>query len=115
MFTGIFAGEDSNIFVYYNEKTKIVYRAKAVLTLSGINLAKNKYNNFKEMLKDKYVCVEEDGDNNGYSQSVFMSTLGVVSIYISKSEYLYDTYSLHIDYEDAINSKSNEKKIMDDL
>ena len=31
-FKGSFSGEKANFYVYYNEKTKIVYRAKAVIT-----------------------------------------------------------------------------------
>ena len=30
-FKGVFSGEKANIYVYYNEKTKVVYRAKAVI------------------------------------------------------------------------------------
>ena len=114
-FKGIFAGEDSDIFIYYNEKTKQVYRAKAAITVDGENLVKRKYEEFKELLKNKYLCIEEDGKNNGYNQSLFISTGGTVAIYITKNEYVYEQYSLHIDYEDAANSTSNEQRKMDDL
>lgn len=114
-FKGVFAGEDCEIFIYYNEKTKIVYRAKAAVETNGLSLVEHKYQEFKQMLKNKYVCIEEDGKNNGYNQSVFFSNSGTIAIYITKNEYGYEQYALHIDYEDAANSLSNERKRMDDL
>lgn len=46
VFKGMFSGKKANIYVYYNDRTKIVYRAKAVIQSSEMDLRNNNYNYF---------------------------------------------------------------------
>lgn len=121
-FKGTFSGEKADIYVYYNEKTKVVYRAKAVMTCANKSIGEQKYNSFKSMLKEKYgyggVAVgEQDGHPNlliRLADDEGMS-LGDVGMYMSSPYSYMDEVSLHIDYEDATNSRANQNQNMDDL
>ena len=53
-FKGSFSNEKADFYVYYNEKTKIVYRAKAVITCLSKEKGEDKFYSFKGMLKSKY-------------------------------------------------------------
>lgn len=123
-FTGMFSGEKADIFVYYNEKTKIVYRAKAVVEYSSEDIAKSRYSKFSSMLKEKYIMGEFlDSEHNDYPSlsirvpdSKLEFVVGYISLYISKPPYSFmDERYLHIDYEDFDNSVSDADKNMDDL
>lgn len=121
-FSGTFSGEKANIYVYYNSKTKIVYRAKAVIQYDK-DQVEFKLKNFVSLLQEKYTnSVGEDSEQDGYpSYSLVVlnddgiNPLGIVGLYISKSDYLYSERFLHVDYEDYLNSESNKSSNMDDL
>lgn len=123
VFRGTFSGENANIYVYYNERTKIVYRAKAVITYSDINIGKRKFENFKYMLKEKYdkcLNIDDEQDNMPawtlYVDSIKSDAfLGTISLYFHKDISYLDDVSLHIDYEDNANRNNNIKRNMDDL
>ena len=53
-FTGKFVDNKVNIFVYYDEKTKIVYRVKAVLSGTSEEIAVQQYEKIKGLLLTKY-------------------------------------------------------------
>lgn len=120
-FTGNFAGMESEIYVYYDDKTKIVYRAKAVIQFSELNHAKSKLEDYKYMLKEKYLSfLSEEGEQDGYptflisiADSNYNDIIGNVSLYMS--DYLSYYYFLHIDYYDSANYNKHENKVMDDL
>ena len=123
-FKGMFSGEKADIFVYYNEKTKIVYRAKAVVEYSTEDIAKSRYSKFSSMLKEKYLTgTFLDSDHDDYpalsikvNDNQFENVVGYISLYISKPPYSFlDERYLHIDYEDHDNSVSDMDKNMDDL
>lgn len=124
VFKGTFSGEQADIYVYYNVKTKTVYRAKAVLSLYSESIADNKYDRFANMLKEKYLTgVVTDGvqaDKPAMSIKVldqnFDKCVGFIGLYMSKDETFYTGQMfLHIDYEDALNSIKDINKNMDDL
>lgn len=123
MFKGIFSGKDANIFVYYDEKSKIVYRAKAVITYTGQEKAKSEFTNFKDLLCRKYPNhVPEESEQDGFptyslllpnSQNKF---LGSINLYISDTGYSFlDDFMLHIDYIDYNNGSTHEERNMEDL
>lgn len=123
-FKGMFSGENAEIYVYYNEKTKIVYRAKAVVEYSSEDIAKSKYSKFSSMLKEKYIAGEfMDSEHDDYPafgirvpDSKLEKIIGFISLYISKPSYSFmDERYLHIDYEDRDNTVSDMDKNMDDL
>lgn len=53
-YDGSFAGNDAKIAVFFNEKTKKVYRAKAIIRAYSEEQVKQKYIEMKSMLMDKY-------------------------------------------------------------
>lgn len=123
-FKGVFSGENADIFVFYNEKTKVVYRAKAVIDYSKEDLAKQGYSKFSSMLREKYITGDVlDSDHNDYPaiiikvpDSKLEFVIGYISLYLSKPSYSFlDDRYLHIDYEDFDNSVSDKDKNMDDL
>lgn len=121
VFDGFFAGEKSRIYVYYNERTKIVYRGKAVIANKGLNTAEQKYNDFKKMLGKKYLLMfPEDVDDHLIHDCLFLKgnferNDGCIGLYIDETQGHYDTYDLYIDYKDRINTELNEKENMEDL
>ena len=123
-FKGLFSGENAYIYVYYNEKTKIVYRAKAVIKYDDEDVAQRKFSRFSSMLKEKYITgTANDTEQDGYPAlsirvlgNDFESVLGYIYMYISKPSYSFiDDRYLHIDYEDLDNTVSDIDKNMDDL
>ena len=54
VFIGTFFGEKADIHVYYNAKTKVVYRAKACIERSSEDDIFRKYNEVKSALEEKY-------------------------------------------------------------
>lgn len=53
-FKGNFIGNKVTIFVYYDEKTKVVYRVKSVISKISESIADQKYEYIKNMLLQKY-------------------------------------------------------------
>lgn len=116
-FTGTFFGEKSGIYVYYNAKTKVVYRAKACIDRSSEDMVIQKYNEVKSALKEKYPdAYMSEVEEYGYDSVGFYTDQGVIALYVSKYDGYSETpYSLHIDYYDDVNYKKNEKSNMNDL
>lgn len=123
-YKGSFSGEKADFYVYYNEKTKIVYRAKAVITYLSKEKGEERFYSFRSMLKTKYSDgFANDGEQDGHpSLSIIVpdskqeKDLGYVGMYITNPPYSYmDEVYLHIDYEDVANKKVNEVNNMDDL
>lgn len=123
-FRGTFSGEDAEIYVYYNERTKVVYRAKAVIECINEDRGRDKLNTFKSMLTSKYVYGDKiDDEQNGHPSfsirvydSSLENVLGIVGLYISNHAASFrDEVYLHVDYEDALNGIKNIEKNMDDL
>ena len=116
-FTGTFFGEKADVYVYYNAKTKVVYRAKAVIRRSFEDDIIRKYNEVKSALEEKYpdAYMVKD-EHNGYEAMRFYTSQGWIDLYVSKHDNVYPTvYSLYIDYIDDVNFKKNENSKMNDL
>ncbi len=122
-FNGRFAGENADIYVYYNEDSKTVYRAKAVLTFEE-PIAEQKYNSIVDLLKTKYADeIIQTGEQEGHESTIILVSdnsgtypKGVIGVYITKPEYSFmsERY-IHIDYEDNAGTLANDAKKMDDL
>lgn len=118
-FKGTFLGEKAEIAVYYDEETKIVYAAKAYYDGLTEERANEKFENIKHMLEIKYNdgVITED-ENSSLPKISLRTILGRISLYIWKNENLYNYpyhYTLHIQYEDYINSHKYVSKKMEDL
>lgn len=123
-YDGMFSGESATIYVYYDTKTKKVYRAKAVITYNNRERGENELRNYKEKLVSKYVNgVPKDGQQEGYPSFYLLlpnskgNCLGSISLYITNTGYLSidNTVYLHIDYEDGPNSVERDRNNLDDL
>lgn len=140
IFKGNLAQNEVKIIVYYNTKTKIVYRVKALIYGIPEVLATQKYNEFKSFLTVKYdsrytktssfegkeliqYLALRDDKNTSIDPENLPSRLsdvafGVIKLYISKDLEDWNSpynYYLHIDYYDQINNEKNNKNILDDL
>jgi len=122
-FKGTFSGEKADIFVYYNAKTKVVYRAKAVIPCPTKDLGQQMFDTFRDMLKTKYsdqVATDTDFEGNPamsilVTDSKIEYTMGFVNLYISSPYSFMDEVYLHVDYKDSLNEQYNENRNMDDL
>jgi hypothetical protein len=121
-FKGTFSGKKASIYVYYNEKSKVVYRAKAVISSTDNDVFENNYNYFVNMLSQKYYDAEVNkGTQNNHETVTYLvpndetalyKYLGTIDVYRT-SEYPYQY--LHIDYTDTVNRIKNNTRNMDDL
>ncbi len=134
-FKGDFIGNKANIYVYYDTKTKIVYRAKAVLSDLSEDIVEQKYGTIKDLLLRKYAdayynegvrdekeaCAllpKREGAAPDVENGSWEETYGEIDIYITKDEQIVNYpyyFNLHIDYTDQINSDKREGNIMEDL
>ena len=137
-FTGKFVDNKVNIFVFYDEKTKSVYKVKAVLSGTSEDIADQQYEKIKNLLLTKYgstfcnygtqtekesfavlVASKNLRENTDSSYSLAANGFkGEVDLYITKD----DTYlrypflfNLHIDYIDAINSEKHQNQSLEDI
>lgn len=121
-FKGSFSGKNAQIFIYYDESSKVVYRAKVVLESSDINIWENTYNYFVNMLSTKYSDAEiKNYKNDGKEAIAFLlpndglsvnTYLGIIDVF--RSTYLY-TFTVHVDYTDTVNNVKHEKRNLEDL
>lgn len=116
-FIGTFFGEKAKIIVYYNAKTKVVYRAKACIDRSSEDMIIQKYDEVKSALEEKYPNANMDkSEDYGYDSMHFYTDQGEIDLYVYKFDNVYLTvYSLFIDYYDTVNYQKNENSKMNDL
>lgn len=125
-FNGPFSGYDSKICVYYNEKSKNVYRAKATITYTDENITLDRYDEFKKLLCEKYKTGRFlEGTKDGYYTYTIIvpdekdpeNIIGEIDLYISKFELtpIEYQYILHIDYVDWANRDKNKEEKLSDL
>lgn len=137
-FKGKFAGEKVDVYVYYNETTKNVYRVKAVVNGVSEDLVEQKYDKFKRMLQTKYgsdfndygtqadkesfrVLVASESLADDMDSSLSLSANGFkgeVDLFISEDDspirYPF-CFNLHIDYIDAINNEKHQSQSLEDI
>lgn len=128
-FDGIFAGHKAEIIVYYDNKSKIVYRAKAVYTETSEEYCNQLYDEIKNSLSQKYDGEETDSEISNeegidrpvfrvYPSDDFGTKYGEIDLYQQRDavNLIYPNYySLHIDYIDLKNYFDHQDKVADDL
>lgn len=124
-FNGTFFGEKANFYVYYNPSTKIVYRAKAVITSTYFDYVKNIYDEIKRVIQNKYQEKHREGTFEGYVHVHYDIDLGTKGIFSDGTIALYfgeinlhkneKGYDLYIDYYDTANRKKHENSINSDI
>lgn len=119
VYKGKFAGYDASIYVYYDSKTKLVYRGKACIERSTEELADMLILEIASMLSKKYGIDHMYYSEDEEAYSVF-SDEGQIDLYKSKEDadyfiHIEDYYTIHIDYYDDAAQDQNIKSRMDDL
>lgn len=137
-FKGKFVDNKVDIYVYYDEKTKKVYRVKAVLSGTSEDIAEQQYEKIKGLLLTKYgsaycnygtqtekesfsVLVTSKNMRDNLDSSYSMSANGFkgdVDLYITKDDSYINYpfwFNLHIDYLDAINNEKHQKQSLEDI
>ena len=122
-FKGSFAGNKADIVIFYDESTKIVYRAKAIISCYGESTRDSKFNDMKDLLDTKYGSLFSFKDTHegydSYVWSIFSETseqmIGTVGIFVTENEFGFHEYSLHVDYYDFANNKKHDQKRLDDI
>lgn len=116
VFDGTFFGEKACIYVYYNAKTKVVYRAKACIRQSSEDMIIQEYNEVKSALEEKYPnAYMIKSEEYGYDSVNFFTDHGLIGLYVCKLDDYPTMYTLSIDYIDDVNFKKNENSKMNDL
>ena len=69
MYDGIFIGEEVKLFVYYDEKSDLVYRVCVIFLCATSQIADSKYDYLKRRLADKYETIKYDAYSNYYEQN----------------------------------------------
>lgn len=134
-FNGIFVGNKVIVYVYYDERTRTVYRVKAVLSGISEDIADQQYQRLKDLFiqkyEDYYSFDGEKENKEAFSllpkrkfyanedESRWQNSYGSIDLFITKDEDIYLRYpyhfNLHIDYTDQINSDKHENSMLDDL
>ncbi|MBP5392121.1 MAG: hypothetical protein J6Y40_08600 [Bacteroidales bacterium] len=117
VYDGTFIGKKATIVIYYDVNTKIVHAGKAYFSDLTESKAKERLNELKELLLQKYPnALNQDYIIEGLPKFELASDNGYISVYITKGEYGYPyNYSTHIQYQDMANSESHDESIMNDL
>ena len=130
-FKGVFAGKDCDIYVWYNHRTKQVYKVRAISDCgSALDVAHNTPHYYKNLLNQKYEGISlnsdmlEDSTNNEYEFDMVViqppievgaRALGTIDVHIIDYDGYPTTYGVAITYEDIEGSSQNEQNTLNDL
>ena len=122
VFDGAFSGNDAQIVVWYNPRSKEVYRAKAILYTYGKDLVEQMMKKMEIKLdakygtKSKYSEVVKDDFLHEFMQHEYNVENGTIGLFIVSTGYsAQNKFYLHIDYKDWFNYIKNTQDEMDDL
>lgn len=93
-YEGSFAGNSAKIVVFFNEKTKKVYRAKAIISTYSEDQVKQKYFEMKSMLMDKYNV--QYRFRQKYGEALNDSVIGDLKWYFEDTEGKYEFTSFMV-------------------
>ena len=124
-FNGYFTGRYCTIFIYYNVKSKIVYRAKVVYENTEESVVDRYLESIESSLKIKYnnSDIEYSTSPSGYQIMHILIIDNTNSKYkysgeidcVKEKGYYVSNYQVHIDYLDLKNSRNSDSSNMDDL
>lgn len=122
VYDGTFSGEDAQIVVWYNPRSKEVYRAKAIINRYGKDLVEQLLRSMERKLDAKYGTENkhseevEDDHLQKFVQHSYLEENGSIDLFIVSTGYSSQSdYFLHIDYKDKENFIKNTQDEMDDL
>lgn len=130
-FDGVFAGEECELYVYYNPKTRIVYKCSVFISCNySIETAENKFDYFKELLNKKYgdvaltsdMMTDVEIDEAEYTLMIIeppievgAKLIGGIVVKIYEPGVYSDSYGIVISYDDMDNFTKNEQDNINDL
>lgn len=122
LFNGIFSGEEAEIAVWYNPRSKDVYRAKAMIERYGKDLIEQLFNKMEAKLDLKYGTdcktskIVKDDYLQEFKQVSYDVGNGTIGLFVVSTSYTSQSrFYLHVDYYDAENQVANIMDEMDDL
>ena len=122
VYKGFFSGDNAEILVWYNPRSKEVYRAKAVIPRQGQDLIEQLKSSFEKKLDLKYgtenkeTNLVKDDYLHEFNQHSYFVGNGTIDLFIVSTGYTaQNTFYLHIDYKDLVNYYKNQADEMDDL
>lgn len=121
-YSGTFSGEKADIVVWYNPRSKQVYRAKAMITRYGKDRIEQLMGDMERKLNlkygttDKYSETIKDDHLHEFEQHSYTIDNGTIDLFITSSSYSsHADFVLHVDYKDKTNYVLNTMDEMDDL
>ena len=130
VFNGVFAGKDCKILVWYNHRTKQVYKVRAISDCVSSEVAHDTFNYYKDLLNKKYegkainsdIFENTSNDEYDFSMAVMQppievgsKVLGFIGVFIIDYDNYPRTYGVAITYEDFEGTSKNEQNTLDDL
>ncbi len=121
-YNGIFSGENAQIIIWYNPRTQLVYRGKAIIEKSGKDLVMQAMNNMEMKLDTKYgvdckiTGTFKDDHLHEFNQVSYNTDYGTIDLFITSTSYSsHGNFFIHVDYKDKVNATLNTMDEMDDL
>lgn len=121
-FDGTFSGEEAEIIVFYNTRSKEVYRAKAMISRKGKDSIEQLMSKMGSKLDAKYGTDSKISDKvkddylQEFTQYNYITGNGSIGLFISSTGYSDQSlFYLQIDYQDKVNLLKNTQDEMDDL
>lgn len=122
LFSGKFSGHQAEMLVWYNERSNLVYRGKALIECPGKEYTLNILREYESKLDLKYGTeIKEEGtfrdDHSHELRSLtYVTRNGRIDLFITGTSYSDSMpFILHIDYHDLVNDMLNTMDEMDDL
>lgn len=131
-YKGIFSGNKCQVLVYFNTKSRIVYKCRVAIECSSREIAEQEFNTFEPLIQnkynnDKFMAVNFDDETDVYEMNLHiyskipekdggMPCIGGIGMFILDLDSSYpEKYDLIIDYIDAINNDKNLQSNINDL
>lgn len=121
-YNGVFSGHEAQILVWYNSRSKQVYRAKAIIKRYGKDLIEQLQQSMVDKMDTKYgtefkySSKVKDDYQQEFTQYSYLTKEGNIDLFIVSTGYSsQNDFYLHLDYNDKINSSINKNDEMDDL
>lgn len=122
VYDGRFSGYPAQVVVFFNSRTRLVYRAKVMIDLEGRDHATSLLNEMKAKLDIKYGGAKRrsqdftDEYGHKFEQSAYTLADGEIDLFVTSSGYTdHDTFYVNIDYKDAKNTSINTLDELEDL
>jgi hypothetical protein len=114
IYRGKFVNQKAKVKVFFDTKTKQVFRVQAYFTKLDENAAQVKLEYYKGLLANKYGAANMKEHDQSKELPGFLLTAhgGQIFGYVSKSSIFYNTY---IQYTDSINEESHRHQMLNDL